>query len=93
MIEYYLTHYILHFFSVECLSGKFGPNCRERCSGHCINNVTCNHISGVCPGGCEDGYIGALCNIGMLNSDRVERDITILPTDVTDNIQFKILDT
>lgn len=35
--------------------------CSERCSDHCINNGPCDHVSGVCSGGCQDGYLGARC--------------------------------
>lgn len=37
-------------------------NCSERCSGHCIDNKTCDHVSGECSDGCLDGYIGIFCN-------------------------------
>lgn len=46
----------------ECLFGYYGTDCREQCRGHCKNNKTCDHISGKCPDGCEDGYTGKLCN-------------------------------
>lgn len=35
--------------------------CKERCSEHCINNERCDHVSGLCPSGCQDGYIGKHC--------------------------------
>lgn len=35
--------------------------CKERCSEHCINNEPCDHVSGLCPSGCQDGYIGNYC--------------------------------
>lgn len=37
-------------------------DCRDKCSGNCINNEPCNHVSGVCPSGCQDGFVGTLCN-------------------------------
>lgn len=49
------------FFKSECTPGHFGVACNERCSGHCINNGPCDHVSGVCPGGCQNGYLGAQC--------------------------------
>lgn len=53
------------FFSLfpdaECPTGYFGKSCRERCSGHCINNKPCDHVSGECSNGWQDGYIGAHC--------------------------------
>lgn len=46
----------------ECVPGHFGLSCKERCSGHCINNDPCDHVSGVCPGGCQVGYVEEYCN-------------------------------
>lgn len=37
-------------------------NCSKRCSGHCINNEPCDHVSGVCSSGCQDGFDGTHCN-------------------------------
>lgn len=54
-----MAHYIYY---KACLPGNFGKGCRERCSGHCQNNASCDHISGVCMAGCEDGYIESRCN-------------------------------
>lgn len=51
----------IHFL-IECPPGYFGMNCMERCSGHCIYNAPCDHVSGVCPSGCQEGYILAFCN-------------------------------
>lgn len=45
----------------ECDSEQFGLDCKERCSGHCNNSVPCDHISGECHGGCQDGYLGDRC--------------------------------
>lgn len=52
------------FLYIECPSQHYGMNCTGRCSGHCINNEPCDHVSGVCPSGCQDGYTGALCTDG-----------------------------
>lgn len=32
----------------QCPFGKYGPDCRENCSGHCRYNMTCNPSSGFC---------------------------------------------
>lgn len=48
-------------------------NCNERCSGHCINNKPCHHVSGECSNGCKDGYIGLLCNDGKKYSFLVKK--------------------
>lgn len=58
-VWFYLNLYIMF---LECLSGYYGTACREQCSGFCKNNKTCDHIRGICPYGCEDGYTGKLCN-------------------------------
>lgn len=47
---------------IECASGFFGLDCKGRCSGHCINNEPCNHVSGMCTSGCQDGYTENNCN-------------------------------
>lgn len=46
----------------ECNDGHFGLNCRGLCSGHCESNDPCDHVSGVCSDGCQDGYMDAFCN-------------------------------
>lgn len=58
----FVLYFKLYFLCLVCLSGHYGTNCSERCSGHCINIGSCDHVSGVCPDGCEDGYTGKLCN-------------------------------
>lgn len=50
------------FLKSECKGGHFGLNCRELCSDHCENSDPCDHVSGVCTGGCQDGYMGEYCN-------------------------------
>lgn len=55
--------YNLTFDFVAWNSGYFGLGCSERCSSYCKYNDTCNHVSGVCPGGCIDGYIGGPCQL------------------------------
>lgn len=32
------------------------------CSKQCINTESCDHISGACPSGCHDGFVGTNCN-------------------------------
>lgn len=50
------------FLFTECLSGHYGMKCRERCSGHCLSEETCDYVNGVCSSGCQDGYIGTRCD-------------------------------
>lgn len=61
MIWLFIVNDALSFLQSECPPGHFGVACSERCSDHCINNVPCDHISGACHGGCQDGYLGARC--------------------------------
>ncbi|XP_065938479.1 receptor-type tyrosine-protein phosphatase epsilon isoform X4 [Magallana gigas] len=46
----------------ECPLGYFGKGCTEHCSGHCIKGEPCDHISGECTNGCQDGYTGVRCS-------------------------------
>lgn len=50
------------FLRIGCSHGYFGMSCKEQCSEHCINNDPCDHVSGICPNGCQDGYNGSHCN-------------------------------
>lgn len=52
----------MYCFFKECPNGQFGMDCRKSCSGNCINNESCDHVSGVCPSDCHDGYTGIYCN-------------------------------
>lgn len=58
--------YLTHLFEVECPSGQYGLDCSERCSGYCTNNEPCDYVNGICPSGCQDGYIGTHCNNGKI---------------------------
>lgn len=46
----------------ECNPGNVGLDCRELFSGHCENNEPCDHVSGVCPGKCQDEYMDEYYN-------------------------------
>lgn len=48
--------------NLECKPNYFGLDCQERCSSHCKNNEPCNHVSGRCPGECQDGFMDEYCN-------------------------------
>lgn len=54
--------FFLFFLKPECSPGTFGVNCRERCSGHCLNDKPCDQVSGMCTFGCQDGFTGKHCN-------------------------------
>lgn len=53
----------LFLLKLECVRGHFGMDCRELCGGHCESNEPCDHVSGVCPDGCQGGYMEKYCNI------------------------------
>lgn len=53
---------MFNWFETECPRELFGHKCEGKCSKHCINNQTCNHVTGICPAGCIDGYRGDNCN-------------------------------
>lgn len=54
----FLNKYIL--FILECPNYKYGIDCSETC-GHCLNNTTCQHTTGTCLEGCDDGYLKHDC--------------------------------
>lgn len=63
--KYFLRVYlifILYNYLSECVGGHFGVDCRGLCSGHCEYNEPCDHVRGVCPGGCQNGYMDEYCN-------------------------------
>lgn len=47
----------------ECPSGSYGRTCYRQC-GNCLNQGSCDHISGVCHGGCLSGWTGDRCDQG-----------------------------
>lgn len=55
---------MLIYFSLnsECKPSHYGMDCKETCSDYCLNSELCDHVSGVCSSGCQDGYLGSHCN-------------------------------
>ena len=45
-----------------CDEGEYGENCKYTC-GFCQNG-TCDAITGLCHGDCQDGYLGDKCDKG-----------------------------
>lgn len=45
---------------IECKEGWHWSNCSQQCVhvGHCRSVTTCNHVTGLCDVGCEDGWYG-----------------------------------
>ncbi|XP_069126920.1 receptor-type tyrosine-protein phosphatase alpha-like isoform X2 [Argopecten irradians] len=66
-----------------CLPGWTGPTCSEKCPrllygqrcnstcGQCFNMTVCNHATGACAHGCEDGYFGETCHSDSPHSDEI----------------------
>lgn len=49
---------------VECPSELYGRNCLQNCSINCHMSKTCDRKTGVCDGGCVNGWQPPLCNEG-----------------------------
>ncbi|XP_062592398.1 uncharacterized protein LOC134253823 [Saccostrea cucullata] len=45
-----------------CLKGSYGQDCKFRCSGHCRDGTSCDHVTGECAEGCVSGWTGSICN-------------------------------
>lgn len=52
------------FFGTACIEGRYGLNCSLQCVGHCRDGITCNHVTGLCDGGCDKGWRGNMCENG-----------------------------
>lgn len=51
---------------IECFFGSYGLDCVYNCSRYCLGDVVCNRRIGKCDIGCDFGYIGELCEIGLM---------------------------
>lgn len=49
---------------IVCKIGLYGVNCNGIC-GYCCNLYECFYIDGLCMNGCEVGYSGLMCKLGM----------------------------
>lgn len=52
------------FFWTACIEGRYGLNCSRQCVGHCRDGMSCNHVTGLCDGGCTKGWRGDMCENG-----------------------------
>lgn len=52
--------------SKECREGWYSVDCSQQCAGHCRDGATCNHVTGLCDGGCDVGWTGYFCENGKL---------------------------
>lgn len=55
------------YIAKACAENNFGSKCQQQC-GNCKNGDVCNHVTGICPTGCAEGWIGSRCNIGKTTS-------------------------
>lgn len=53
------------YLTIGCEIGKYGKGCSNQCSGHCLENVSCNPTTGNCVCGCDSGYVEPFCNKSM----------------------------
>ena len=53
-----------------CPIGFYGYGCSLSC-GNCAFGGPCSIVDGVCPSGCDDGWTGATCHEGNLQSSLV----------------------
>ena len=49
---------------VECNGNTYGMECSQTC-GKCYENEQCNHLTGICPNGCDPGMSGHKCDNGI----------------------------
>ncbi|XP_056017439.1 multiple epidermal growth factor-like domains protein 6 [Ostrea edulis] len=50
------------FCNKSCPARYYGLQCGSTCTGHCRDNVSCNHTTGQCDYGCDNGWTGTHCN-------------------------------
>ncbi|XP_062582491.1 tyrosine-protein kinase receptor Tie-2-like, partial [Saccostrea cucullata] len=50
------------FCNKTCMVGYYGMECKARCTGQCFGGSFCNHISGKCEHGCEEGWMTPTCD-------------------------------
>lgn len=55
-------------YLTECSEGRYGVNCSQECSGHCKDNIICEHVTGQCVKGCNAGWKGSPCDKGGTSS-------------------------
>ena len=50
----------------ECPDGRYGRNCKKKCSKHCIISERCDSVIGQCVGGCQSGWKNNQCDKGKI---------------------------
>lgn len=64
IFEYFLHVIVPYFYITECGDGWYGITCSQQCAGHCRSGISCNHVTGQCDGGCDEGWTEAICDKG-----------------------------
>ena len=57
--------YIYMLYILACDAGTYGQGCNETCA-YCLDRFQCDHITGECSDQCQSGYIGIMCDAGIL---------------------------
>ena len=57
--------YFIHVHT-ECPNGRYGHNCKDHCSEHCLLMGVCDRMTGNCVGGCQAGWKNKKCDLGRL---------------------------
>lgn len=70
-------NFCLFFLTIECSVGHFGKSCNNSC-GHYVNSSICDHITGVCFGGCGPGYKEPTCDSGNTSCNMIDKDNIIV---------------
>lgn len=56
-----ITSQFHHYHNSVCERNVYGVDCSEPC-GYCKRGTTCDQVTGVCPGGCQDHWSGSKCD-------------------------------
>lgn len=56
-----LKEFAIFSVLLECPKGQYGRTCSRQC-GNCLNEMSCDHISGACYDGCSSGWMGDKCD-------------------------------
>ena len=61
MVYFLVRSKSLHLFTgTACLNGTYGKDCIGKC-GVCLGEIPCDHVTGLCAGGCANGWTGEKC--------------------------------